>query len=51
MATKLVNFQEYCAKCVYKDKLEEEDPCWDCLVTPVNEDSHKPVMFKENTDS
>jgi len=51
MATKLVEFEKWCAKCAYKNKKEEEDPCWDCLVTPVNEDSHKPVMFKDVEDS
>ena len=47
MAAHIVAFEEWCKKCIHKDKKEEEDPCWDCLVTPVNDDSRKPVMFKE----
>ena len=26
---------------------EHEDPCHDCLNEPVNDDSRKPVMFKD----
>ena len=52
---KEVRFDIYCKKCKYKDKPENEDPCWDCLVETVNQNSHKPVYFKEdsneNTDS
>ena len=51
-----VRFDIYCEKCKYKDKAENEDPCWDCLTETVNQDSRKPVYFKEdenakNTDS
>lgn len=45
---KEVRFDIYCEKCKYKDKAENEDPCWDCLVETVNQNSHKPVYFKEN---
>ena len=47
MSTKFVEFEKWCAKCVYKNKKEEEDPCWDCLTTPIHNDSTKPVEFKE----
>jgi len=40
-----VDFEEYCSKCKYKDKEENEDPCWDCLDEPVNLYSQKPVKF------
>ena len=47
MATKEVKFDEYCPKCQHYNKGEDEDPCWDCLNQGWNEDTHKPVMFKE----
>ena len=46
MAAYLVEYDKWCEKCLYKDKKEEEDPCWDCLTTPINDDSRKPVEFK-----
>lgn len=42
-----VCFDEYCKKCVFENLSESEDPCWDCLKHPVNENSKKPVRFKE----
>lgn len=45
--TKIVDFNKYCRKCKHRDKHESEDPCWDCLDQPVNEDSHKPIYFEE----
>lgn len=47
MANKIVEFSEYCYKCKNKDVVETEDPCNECLKTPVNEDSHKPINFEE----
>lgn len=44
---KFVEFDEYCNKCVNKDKAESEDPCFECLENPVNIGSHKPVKFEE----
>lgn len=44
---KIVDFHEYCKRCEYWHKSESEDPCWKCLDTPTNTDSHKPVNFKE----
>ena len=46
MTTKEVYFYQYCSTCKYKDLKEEEDPCYDCLANPVNEDSHKPVRYE-----
>ena len=47
MATKEVNFFEYCKKCKYFGTLAWEDPCDECLESPCNEDSHKPLNFEE----
>lgn len=46
MADKFVDFYKYCNECKFKDNSEEQDPCYDCLAEPVNEDSHKPMYFK-----
>ena len=44
---KEVYFDQYCSKCLFEKKPEDEDPCNECLYNPGNEDSHKPVNFKE----
>lgn len=43
---KEVRFDRWCSKCKYKNLKENEDPCWDCLDEPVNENSTKPLYFK-----
>lgn len=45
---KEVDYHGYCPRCIHNDKKENEDPCWDCLTEGVNEDSHKPINFKED---
>ncbi len=44
---KEVNFEKYCPRCIYKDLEETLDPCNDCLDYPMNENTEKPVRFKE----
>ena len=44
---KIVNFDDYCDICKYKDLEEKDDPCFDCLFDPVNVHSHRPTGFKE----
>lgn len=44
---KEVYYDIYCPSCVNKDLPEVEDPCNECLTNPCNEDSHKPVRYKE----
>lgn len=44
---KEVYFNEYCEKCKYKDKKEDDTPCDECLSNPVNVHSHKPVKYEE----
>ena len=41
-----VNFGEYCATCKYKLYPEEDDICTECLATPTNNESSKPVNYK-----
>ena len=45
--TKIVHFHEYCRKCAYKDRKEDEDPCYECVEDPVAPYSHKPRRYKE----
>ena len=45
--TKIVSFEQFCKLCKYIDIAETEDPCNECLTTPANIDSHKPINFKE----
>lgn len=47
---KEVLFDVYCPRCEHFPKEELESPCYECLDEPVNEDSHKPVRFKEKED-
>lgn len=44
---KIVFFEQYCPRCKYEDREENEDPCWDCLDCPINQDTHRPVKFEE----
>lgn len=44
-----VNYHEWCPKCEHFKLEEREDPCHDCLNQPVNDDSRKPVEFKEGS--
>ena len=44
---KIVEFHKFCKTCKYKDVVEYEDPCNDCLDNPVNDYSKKPVNYKE----
>lgn len=47
---KEVYFHKYCYRCVYKKEPESSDICNACLTVPVNENSHKPIKFKEGGD-
>lgn len=47
MAEKEVYFAQYCPQCSHKSLKEDSDPCDECLAQPVNEDSHKPLYFKD----
>lgn len=51
MAEKEAYFYLYCPRCAYSSLSESADPCDDCLAQPVNEDSHRPLYFKEKTAS
>lgn len=44
---KEVFFDMYCKTCMYYEQASYLHPCNDCLSNPYNEDSHKPVNWKE----
>ena len=50
MSIKEVRFDQYCPKCEHLEKSEAEDPCYDCLNQGWNDESHKPIMFKEKEE-
>ena len=43
---KEVYFDKYCDKCKHKKLKETKDPCNECLDTPANLYSHKPLRFE-----
>lgn len=46
MKDHIVDFEKWCPKCLYHDKSESEDPCWDCLEDGVAFNG-MPIKFKE----
>ena len=42
---KEVNFKKYCELCKHKDLDEFKDPCNECLDSPANLYTEKPVKF------
>ncbi len=44
---KEVYFDQYCPTCRYEKYPEKCDPCCECLDSAYNENSHKPVNWKE----
>lgn len=45
---KEVYFDRYCSTCKHYTVDENGDPCDECLTHPSNENSHKPVNYKED---
>lgn len=52
MDEKEVYFNLYCKTCLYATKVDTDgallEVCDDCLGTPMNTNSHKPVNYKED---
>lgn len=48
---KEARFDLYCKKCVYSDKAEDSEPCTNCLSESFRYDSHKPIYFKQKSQS
>lgn len=43
----IVEFGDWCNKCVYRDYDEMMKPCFECLDDPVNMYTRKPTHFQE----
>lgn len=43
---KIVDFHKFCPLCINKDKNDDEDPCRECLSSPGNIDSRRPVKHE-----
>lgn len=43
----IVDFAAYCPKCKHYKLAEYKDPCNECLSTPVNDNSTKPINWEE----
>ncbi len=48
MASKLVEFENWCPACVHVKVKQEDDPCHSCLTNTTNQDSHRPVKFVQD---
>lgn len=44
---KEVEFDKYCPYCAHVNEFDGDDPCDECLANPVNQNSHKPINYKE----
>jgi methionyl-tRNA synthetase len=48
---KEVFFDKYCGMCIYRDMVDEKgyqcEQCEECLASPYNIDSHKPINYRE----
>lgn len=41
-----VDYYIYCPKCKHKDKHNWEDPCNECVGTPVRDNTSKPANYE-----
>lgn len=46
----MVEFMKYCETCKHNKLPEHYDPCNDCLDSPVNMNSMKPVYYEEDPE-
>ena len=44
---KEVYFDKYCKTCKHSKKKDNEEPCDECLESPTNLNSHRPVCWEE----
>ncbi len=42
-----VRFDIWCSSCKHEKAPECEDPCYECLNYPVNQESEKPVRWED----
>lgn len=44
---KIIEYDAWCPKCKYYEIPEAEDPCNECLNTPAQDESHKPIKYDD----
>lgn len=46
----IVEFDKYCKTCIFRGNNDKkgEEPCNECLDNPINQNSRKPVKYKED---
>ena len=42
-----VDFFKYCRSCKHKEKFSTDEPCNECLASPMNIGSEKPVKYEQ----
>ena len=47
MNMKIINFDQWCKKCVHLEKKAEEDPCNECLTCPARFENSAPLKFED----
>ena len=45
---KEVYFNQHCGKCKHSSVVPTEEPCNECLTTPVNLNSHVPIKYEDD---
>ncbi len=43
----MVRYDLWCDKCQHKTIKENDEPCEECLDHPINENTERPINFKE----
>lgn len=48
----VVDFNKWCPKCKHRNESEfdETSVCYECVESPINYDSHKPVLWEEDNE-
>lgn len=48
----IVEYEKYCLSCKRLNDDEDDplSPCWECLDTPTNMDSKKPINYKSTDE-
>lgn len=45
---RIVEFNKYCDTCKYAKTEEKDEPCFECLASPTNVYTNKPVKYVED---
>lgn len=50
MAEKFVKFDVWCHRCKHRKESDRDDPCDECLASPANDDSERPINYENIND-